>query len=188
MLQEPQSYDLAELAGRADVSPRTIRYYIQQGLLPSPETRGPGSHYSAEHLERLRLIRRLQREHLPLAEIRRRLGALAPGDIRRLLKRDPERSELDAKDYIRKVLAAGQRRVEAEPRMMLAEAPPPLLRSAAPRYAEPSPPKSPTRSQWDRIALTPDVELHVRRPLSREQNRQVERLLEAARTIFEESP
>ena len=45
---------------------------------------------------------------------------------------------------------------------------------------------STTRSQWDRIVLAPDVELHVRRPLSREQNRSVDRLLEAARAIYKE--
>jgi hypothetical protein len=45
---------------------------------------------------------------------------------------------------------------------------------------------APSRSQWDRIELADDVELHVRRPLSREQNRLVERLLEAARRIFQE--
>ena len=38
----------------------------------------------------------------------------------------------------------------------------------------------------DRITLAPDVELHVRRPLASEQNRRVERLLEAARAIFQE--
>ena len=42
------------------------------------------------------------------------------------------------------------------------------------------------RSQWERIALTDDVELHIRRPLSRDANRRVERLLEQARRIFEE--
>ena len=50
----------------------------------------------------------------------------------------------------------------------------------------PSSPVAPSRSQWERVALAPDVELHVRRPLSREQNRRVERLLEEARRIFEE--
>jgi hypothetical protein len=45
-----------------------------------------------------------------------------------------------------------------------------------------------TRSTWERIPLASDVELHVRRPLSREQNRQVERLLEAARDLFAEEP
>ena len=36
------------------------------------------------------------------------------------------------------------------------------------------------RSQWDRITLAPDIELHVRRPLAREDNRRLERLLEVA--------
>jgi len=44
----------------------------------------------------------------------------------------------------------------------------------------------PVRSQWERVSLTSDVELHVRRPLSRHQNRQVDRLLEAARQILTE--
>ena len=59
-------------------------------------------------------------------------------------------------------------------------APPEPAASASPRQAK--------RSTWDRVALSPDVELHVRRPLTREQNRQVEQLLEAARHIFAEEP
>ena len=42
------------------------------------------------------------------------------------------------------------------------------------------------RSQWERFVLAPDVELHVRRPLTRSQNRGVARLLEAARQLLEE--
>ena len=49
-----------------------------------------------------------------------------------------------------------------------------------------SPAPCPDRSQWDRISLAPDVELHIRRPLSRLQNRRVERLLAVARDILEE--
>ncbi len=45
------------------------------------------------------------------------------------------------------------------------------------------------RSQWDRIALTNDIELHVRRPLSRLDNRRVERLITIARQVLgEEKP
>jgi hypothetical protein len=44
----------------------------------------------------------------------------------------------------------------------------------------------PERSQWERISLTPDLELHVRRPLSRPQNRQLARLVQLAREILEE--
>ena len=42
------------------------------------------------------------------------------------------------------------------------------------------------RSQWERIVLAPDVELHVRRPLSRTQNKQVDRLVTIARELLEE--
>jgi hypothetical protein len=42
------------------------------------------------------------------------------------------------------------------------------------------------RSQWERIALAPEIELHVRRPLSRTMNRKLERLLEFARALMKE--
>ena len=54
---EVPTYSLTQLAKLADVTPRTIRYYISQGLLPSPGQQGPGTQYSDEHLERLRLIK-----------------------------------------------------------------------------------------------------------------------------------
>lgn len=40
------------------------------------------------------------------------------------------------------------------------------------------------RSTWERIALAPDIELHVRRPMSRPENKLVDRLIEYARTLF----
>jgi hypothetical protein len=51
----------------------------------------------------------------------------------------------------------------------------------------PSEPKAstPERSQWERIVLEPDVELHVRRPLTRHQNKRVERLIAFARELQE---
>ena len=42
------------------------------------------------------------------------------------------------------------------------------------------------RSQWERIVLAPDVELHIRRPLARAQNKQVDRLVTIARELLEE--
>ena len=43
-----------------------------------------------------------------------------------------------------------------------------------------------TKSTWERIRLSRDVELSIRRPLTREQNKRIDRLLEAARLIFSE--
>lgn len=60
-----------DLAQRAGVPTRTIRYYTQQGLLPSPELRGRVGFYDETHLDRLRLIKELQeKRYLPLAVIR----------------------------------------------------------------------------------------------------------------------
>ena len=80
------TYSLAELAELGDVTIRTIRYYIGQGLLPSPIAEGPNTRYTAGHVDRLLLIRELQREHLPLAEIRSRLERLDDAQVRDLLE------------------------------------------------------------------------------------------------------
>jgi DNA-binding transcriptional MerR regulator len=155
-------YTLQHLADLADVTPRTIRYYIAQGLLPSPGA-GAGARYGEHHLERLRQIKRLQRAHLPLAEIR---AQLARGS---------------ATDYIASVLHESAPR----PRPMAAPAMAPLAPIPAwlpsPRHGP-----QPDRSQWDRIALSPDVELHIRRPLTRDHNRRVDRLIALARELLQE--
>lgn len=183
--------DLTALASAADVTVRTVRYYIQQGLLPAPGVRGPLTRYTPGHLDRLRLIRQLQREHLPLSEIRKQLEALDDGAVRRALAAKPKKkAPRSAAEYVRDVLAkSGGRQLESA---VLREEP--VSRPGPMAYASPVNPDRvsgpgggmETRSTWDHIALSPDIELHVRRPLSREQNRQLERLLHAAREIMSE--
>jgi DNA-binding transcriptional MerR regulator len=63
--------DLAELGG---VSRRTVRYYVQQGLLPSPLGLGRGRHYGPEHLARLQAVKALQERGLSLEEVREELA------------------------------------------------------------------------------------------------------------------
>lgn len=75
------AFKLDELARAADVAPRTIRYYVQRGLLPAPEFRGKDTAYSAEHLRRLRAIKRMQEARMPLEEIAARLGAGTEDDV-----------------------------------------------------------------------------------------------------------
>ncbi|HJU91221.1 MAG TPA: MerR family transcriptional regulator [Gemmatimonadaceae bacterium] len=190
-----ETYDLPELSRAAGVTPRTVRYYVAQGLLPSPGTRGPGARYERGHLDRLQLIKRLQREHLPLAEIRRRLEQMDDGDVRSALGAAERVTESSALEYVRSVLAGGG--PAARPTlasMSMAPMPEASLREAmssspaAPMVPMPSKSEAVARdrSQWERIALTPDVELHVRRPLSRVQNKLVERLIELARRALEE--
>lgn len=195
MMPDQESLDLVELARAAGVTPRTVRYYVQQGLLPSPGTRGRGTKYDRALIDRLQLIKLLQREHLPLAEIRRRLEALNDDGVRRALGAPLElplaSSGESALGYVRAVLArrpGDPHRVE-EPRAR-AMTPGALMAAmdigASRADTSTTKPGQTTRSTWERMELAPDVELHVRRPLSREQNRLVDRLLDAARKIFTE--
>lgn len=67
--------DIETLASLTKTSRRTIRFYVQEGLLPAPEGETRAADYGDAHLERLLAIRRLQLEGLTLAGIRRRLDA-----------------------------------------------------------------------------------------------------------------
>lgn len=188
-MPEDDRYSLTELADLAGVTPRTVRFYLAQGLLPAIGQSGPGSKYDLGYLARLRLIRRLQAEHLPLAEIRRRIDGLDEDEIRDLAGSHEATPPPDtALDYLRSVLGSSP---------AAAAAPSPAPNAIAERLDEPyrsTPATVPAatsaqpieRSQWERIALAPDVELHIRRPLARAQNKQVDRLVTIARELLEE--
>ncbi len=189
-------YSLSELADLAGVTPRTVRYYLASGLLPGVGQSGPGAKYGEDHLGRLRLIRRLQRDHLPLAEIRRRLEGLDDDAVRGLAEADdalpPDDSALD---YIRSVLASPRPATGGPAFFALSTSAPASAQGSASApigIAESagdynSPTTNPVeRSQWERVVLAPDVELHVRRPLSRTQNKRVDRLVTIARELLEE--
>ncbi len=207
------SYDLLGLCDAADVTPRTVRYYVQQGLLPSPDTRGRGARYDRAHLERVQLIKLLQARHLPLAEIRTQLAGLSDAAVSALVAEPAEKKSASALSYVQRVLTETKQRNDTQGDRILNSVPPPVptwpsLPKAAPSphvsptdaLPEPAPSASPptttaaealppqpstqSRSTWDRIPLAPDIELHIRRPLSRVQNKLLERLLEHARALF----
>ena len=69
---------IGELADLAGVSRRTVRYYVQRGLLPPPLGAGRGHYYTGEHLQRLLAIKLLQDRGLSLDEIERQLTGAEP--------------------------------------------------------------------------------------------------------------
>lgn len=86
------SLKLDELANRAGVSPRTVRYYIQRGLLPPAEFRGPDTAYEERHLQALRAIKRLQEDYLPLDAIASTLEGKTETELRRIAERGMPKS------------------------------------------------------------------------------------------------
>jgi DNA-binding transcriptional MerR regulator len=232
----PTDYSLADVAALTETPVRTIRYYIAQGLLPSPGKVGPAARYDDAFVARLRAIRRLQDRHLPLAEIRRTLEGVPDATVMAAVEPDEALPPDSAAEYVRRLLGV------AEERVSYAAVPPPApsvapgavppaaaMRPAAParlddappagaggepwrfpsaRFMPPDPgvrplaspgigwgdaiaaePREPAmagRSHWERIAVTPEIEIHIRRPLSRRSAKRAERLVEFARDIFDE--
>ena len=76
---EPERYSLDKLSQLAGVTPRTVRYYIAQGLVDRPEGEKRGAHYVRRHLEQLLQVRRWSDAGLSLERIRE-LRAGAPED------------------------------------------------------------------------------------------------------------
>lgn len=169
--------DINTLSQLTKVSVRTIRYYLAEGLLPPPEGRGPAASYGPGHRDRIRLIRRLQDAHQPLATIRNRLESLDDAAIAAALETaEPVSQPLSAQDYVRQVLAKTPTTQDV-PRGV-----------RAPDASDTPHSHLPPRSTWERIPLHLDIELHVRRPLARADQRRLDELLDDARRLFTPKP
>jgi DNA-binding transcriptional MerR regulator len=83
-----ERYRIAELAQATGLTPRTIRFYVAEGLLPPPEGAGPAAVYTAGHRDRLQLITSLKDQYLPLKEIRRRIATLTDAEVRDRLREE----------------------------------------------------------------------------------------------------
>jgi hypothetical protein len=137
---------LSDLAERAGIPPRTVRYYVQRGLLPAPRFRGPDTAYEEDHLIRLRAIRRLQERFFPLDAIQVELARMTQEAIR--------------------ALAEG-----ADPSPLTATMPPApdpsaaMPRSATPQGSSPAPASALAQVDggvaWERWELAPGLELHL---------------------------
>ncbi len=129
------TYKLEDLGREAGVAARTVRYYVQRGLLPAPEFRGKDTTYGEDHLIRLRAIKRLQEAHLPLDDIQARLEGASRAEIERL--------------------ASGKATIAVPLPPAEPDGPHPY-RSPPPRRRDPA------VETWQRLELVPGVELFVR--------------------------
>ena len=167
------TWAIGELAEQAGVTPRTVRYYVAEGLLPAPGGAGQQRTYTTEHLRRLRAIKRLKEAYLPLDEIRRRLAALPPEEVKRLAEAPPTCEPGSALDYLATVLTSTPAAMPQEIGEVNANAGDhhALIASAAvPREVrEPTPltnlymaaaPSMALATTWRRVVVGPGVELH----------------------------
>ena len=86
-MAEDPCYTIDDLCQLTSVSRRTVRYYVHRELIPSPEGRGRGQHYSQEHVAGILRVQAAKRHGLSLAAILRGEGELL---------RDANGDELDS--------------------------------------------------------------------------------------------
>jgi DNA-binding transcriptional MerR regulator len=72
------SYQLTDLCVLTDLPPRTVRYYVQLGLVDRPEGETRAARYGAAHLEQLLLIKKWTAAGLSLDRIRELLHGEQP--------------------------------------------------------------------------------------------------------------
>ncbi len=70
-------FSLRQLAEKAGITPRTLRFYIARGLVSGPGKAGRGADYGESHLKQIQQVRRFQDKGLTLSEIAHRLAAPA---------------------------------------------------------------------------------------------------------------
>jgi DNA-binding transcriptional MerR regulator len=93
LMTTEKRYTVGELAELGGVSRRTVRYYVQEGLIPTPLGVGRGAHYGPEHLEQLLRVKSMQERGLSLEEIRQEPLASGPAPSARQIARLVPRSQ-----------------------------------------------------------------------------------------------
>jgi len=80
-MDEQQTFTLDEIASLAELPRRTVRYYIQTGLVDRPQGVGKGAFYTQHHVEQLVLVRKWQLAGLSLDKIGDVLKQQASGPL-----------------------------------------------------------------------------------------------------------
>lgn len=78
------TFSLQDLADRTGIEPRTIRSYVERGLIAGPDSMGRGARYPRETLDRLRVLQLLRdaNRDVSLDQLRVVLQSLSPTQLR----------------------------------------------------------------------------------------------------------
>ncbi len=207
-------YTIGKLAEAAGVTPRTIRYYTAEGLLPPPQAEGRYALYTDAHRDRLRLIQRLKDAYLPLATIRTQLAGLSDAQVQALLEKCPPAPPDAPKPHVRMHVRATEPHAQQSHLEYIAQ-----ILAVTGQATESAPPASPPKrallvspvlgrgegetetrgaaeeqktevapisqaETWERVPLASGVELHLRAPITSEDRERLARLIAAARALF----
>jgi hypothetical protein len=130
------------------------------------------------------LAQRLRTENVTLGEIAKRLSGIPDEELEQLLAGGvgamQQKGRGSAADYAAAALSSrGMFTSALQQRMAGHSASRPQQVPAATTSQ-----RAGARAQWERITLSDGVEIHVCRPMNREENRLLERLIKEAERIF----
>ena len=208
---------LQELAAHTGVEPRTIRSYVEKGVILGPESFGRGARYPRETLDRLKVLQLLRdaNRSLTLDQIRVLLNSIGPSQLREVAEGTvrigavidtdaagtsplPKTAAMDYLHGLRRSQSQPQSPASVSPLLYRRASPPtnddqlPILENAARALAELTGTNSSSRSargeSWYRISLTPDIELSVRGEFGTEQLAQLHRIGDSLRTLLTKGP
>lgn len=209
MEAETDIFTLQELSDATGVEPRTIRSYVEKGLIPGPDSLGRGAKYPRESLDRLKVLQLLRDANrgLTLDQIRLLLKRLGPSELRGLadgririaavLDTDALAGELPSRSAAAEYLRTLRTQVPAHHAVHMHtqgswEDSLPVLEEAARALARLAGLSSASRGvrgePWYRLPLTPDIELSVRGNFAPEELAQLHRIGDALRLLLTKGP
>ena len=193
-----KQYTIQELSELTGFSRRTIRYYIQEGLLEPPAGRGRGGYYYDSHLNALSKIRRLQNQGLRLSAISTILKEAVTETLEKVIV--PSRDTAWYGDDVDKTMFAEESedvrfKQQSHPVTARLRQPSDLSRPLHdpehPHSLLPSDsvlsPQPPSRQVWIRYPIVDGVALHIRRDIDINQRKKIDQLIRLADAILNTS-
>jgi len=199
-------YWISELADLTGVSPRTIRYYITEGLLPPPEIQGKYAVFDEGYVVRLKLIKYLKDAYLPLREIKMLLDRWDEHQIRDKLA-EFEQNPFEAARNLGRIPSthlpsseSGAKESAAEYLSNVMERP----SKSEKREHRPHPQSpreiqdqfkllqeeymkmesTPASESWQRVRISEDIEMWLRQPVSSDVQVKLDWIIEQVRSLF----
>jgi DNA-binding transcriptional MerR regulator len=149
-----QIMTIRQLADRAGVTQRTIRYYTDEGLIDAPVDKVRMPRYTERHLLQLQAAAHLKAGYLPLRVIRARLAGLGDEELRELVASVPQPvATIVANTSIQAIEASHKvDRVMSGSNVALADEP----------DAEEAVQTDTSERRWHRVVIDDGIEIHFR--------------------------
>jgi len=68
-MKTQKHYNMKELSALIDMTPRTIRFYIQEGVVDKPHGQNKGAYYTHQHLQQLLTVKKYKEAGVSLERI-----------------------------------------------------------------------------------------------------------------------